>query len=457
MRLSEARQLVQVGLPPFRAASRALQGCRCVDDFREVARRRLPRAVFDYIDGGSEMEISLGANEAAWRSWRFAPQTLRDVSAPDLSVQVLGRQLPAPLGLAPTGYTRMFHPVGEPEVARAASRAGLPYALSTVGSTSVEALAATGHGDLWFQLYMLKDRSRARRLVERAAEAGYRVLELSVDTAVSGQRLRDARNGLTIPPSLSLATVADIARHPRYWTAMLASPVLEFANLVQAEGTGAGDAPQRGAAGRQGSTVADIGAAFDPALDWSDLELLRRWWKGPLLLKGPIGPQDAVRAVGAGVDGLHLSNHGGRQLDRTVATAALVRPVREAVGEGVTVVVDSGVRHGSDIAVALALGADMCMVGRPYLYGLAAAGGAGVARVLSLLVDELRRTMQLLGVATTAELRAQAGRLLVPGEGSGAVLPGAGPGALRPGPGHPGIGGPTPVEGASIPVQGAPL
>ncbi len=421
MRLSEARQLVQVKLPPLSGTARALQGCRCVGDFREVARRRLPRAVFDYIDGGSETEISLEANEAAWRSWRFLPQALRDVSAPDLSVEVLGRRIAAPLGLAPTGYTRMFHPVGEPEVARAAKGAGLPYALSTVGSTSVEALAATGHGDLWFQLYMLKDRSRARRLVERAAECGYRVLELSVDTAVAGHRVRDARNGLTIPPSLSLATVADIARHPRYWTAMLASPVLEFANLVPVEGPGAAEVPWLGAAREHGSTVADIGAAFDPALDWSDLELLRRWWKGPLLLKGPIGPQDAARAVDAGVDGLHLSNHGGRQLDRTVATAALVRPVREAVGDGVTLVVDSGLRHGADIAVALALGADMCMVGRPYLYGLAAAGGAGVRGVLSVLVDELRRTMQLLGVVTTAELRARAGRLLVPGNGTAAV------------------------------------
>lgn len=456
MKLSEARQLVQVKLPPLRAVPRALAGCRCVGDFREVARRRLPRAVFDYIDGGSEMEISLAANETAWRSWRFLPQALRDVSAPDLSVEVLGRRIPAPLGLAPTGYTRMFHPVGEPEVARAASRAGLPYALSTVGSTSVEALAATGHGDLWFQLYMLKDRGRARRLVERAGESGYRVLELSVDTAVSGWRVRDARNGLTIPPSLSLATLADIARHPRYWTAMLASPVLEFANLVQSEAPAAGGPSSQGKAREHGSTVADIGAAFDPALDWSDLELLRRWWKGPLLVKGPIGPRDAVRAVDAGADGLHLSNHGGRQLDRTVATAALVGPVRQAVGDGVTVVVDSGIRHGADIAVALALGADMCMVGRPYLYGLAAAGGAGVERVLSLLVDELRRTMQLLGVVTTAELRAKGPGLLVQGAPSAVAPPGGGQAVLS-GAAGPQLRGPANAGAASISEQEVPL
>jgi isopentenyl diphosphate isomerase/L-lactate dehydrogenase-like FMN-dependent dehydrogenase len=190
---------------------------------------------------------------------------------------------------------------------------------------------------------------------------------------------------------------------------MLASPMLEFANLSEA--------------GPAGQTVADIGAAFDPALDWADLELVRRWWPGPLLLKGPIGPRDAVRAVGAGVDGLYLSNHGGRQLDRTVPAIELVRPVRQAVGDGVAVIVDSGVRHGADIAVALARGADLCMVGRPYLYGLAAAGGPGVGRVLALLAEQLERTFQLLGVTTPAQLRREGDDLVVPGAPAPAAPP----------------------------------
>jgi L-lactate dehydrogenase (cytochrome) len=400
MKLAEARELVQLRPPLLSPVERVLARCHSVEDLRQAARRKLPRAVFDYVDGGADAEHTALANQAGFHGWAFQPRALCDVSAPDLSVELFGRSLAAPLGLAPTGYTRMMHPSGEPAVAEATANMALPYCLSTVGTTSIEDLAATGHPRLWFQLYVLKDRGHTRSLVERAAAAGYEALEISVDTAVPGHRARDVRNGLTIPPQLSARTILDIGAHPGYWTSMLRSPLLSFANL----GAGPDGA---------GRTVARVGVMFDPSVDWDDLDRLRGWWGGPLLLKGPVSPADAVRAVAAGVDGIHLSNHGGRQLDRTVATIDMVRPVRDALGDKATIVVDSGVRHGADIAVALARGADMCMVGRAYLYGLAAAGTAGARLAVDMLVAQFRRTLQLLGVTSVPELRRHADTLVV--------------------------------------------
>jgi L-lactate dehydrogenase (cytochrome) len=399
MKLAEARELLQLRPPILKPVERVLARCHSVEDLRQAARRKLPRAVFDYVDGGADAEHTVSANRAGFHRWAFQPRALCDVSAPDLSVELFGRPLEAPLGLAPTGYTRMMHPSGEGAVAEASAKRGLPYCLSTVGTTSIEDLAATGHPRLWFQLYVLKDRGHTRSLVERAAAAGYEALEISVDTAVPGNRARDVRNGLTIPPQLSARTVLDIGAHPGYWTSMLRSPLLSFASVPTPDGAS--------------RTVADVTALFDPSLDWDDLDRLRGWWEGPLLLKGPVSPEDAVRAVGAGVDGIHLSNHGGRQLDRTVATIDMVRPVRDAVGDKAAVVVDSGVRHGADIAVALARGADICMVGRAYLYGLAAAGSVGAGLAVDILVGQFCRTLQLLGVASVPELRRHADTLVV--------------------------------------------
>jgi L-lactate dehydrogenase (cytochrome) len=263
-----------------------------------------------------------------------------------------------------------------------------------MASTSLEALASgpgVDTGDLWFQLYVWKDRALTMELVKRADHSGYRVLEVAVDTAVSGNRVRDARNGLTIPPALTLGSILDIARKPNYWAGMLASPALEFAN-VSAGGSG-------------GYTIENIGGQFDAAVTWEDLELLREAWPGKMVIKGPIGAVDAKRAQALGVDGVHLSNHGGRQLDRTIAPADLIRSVREAVGDDFGILVDSGVRHGSDIATAIALGADACFVGRPYLWGLVAGGQDGVEHVARLLSSQFRRTLQLLGMASIDELR----------------------------------------------------
>ena len=435
MRLAEVRELIRLQRPELDPVQRVIARCHSVEDVREAARRKLPRAVFDYVDGGADDENTVAANRTALRQWAFQPQILHDVSAPDLSVELFGHRLPAPLGLAPTGYTRMVNPVGETGVAMASAATGLPYGLSTVGSTSIEDLAATGHPRLWFQLYALRDRSVTRSLVERAAVSGYKVLEVSVDTHVAGNRARDVRNGMTIPPQLRVRTVLDIGRHLGYWTAMLRSPMLTVPNMSRVPnmagpnlaGPNSAAISGREANGtdghRRGETVAEITSRFDPSLDWDDLYEIRQWWSGPLLLKGPVGPGDAVRAIDAGVDGLHLSNHGGRQLDGTVATIDLVRPVRDAVGDRAVIVMDSGVRHGADIAVALARGADMCMIGRPYLYGLAAAGPAGVRRVIDILVEQFRRTMQLLGVGSVAELRRHADQLVVEKRPSERVWP----------------------------------
>lgn len=395
MRIHEVRELVQLKPIDLNRRRRQLAAAHTTEDFRLLARRALPRSVFDYVDGGADEETSLRANVAAFRRWRFVPRSLTDVSAPDLSTKILGRSAAAPLGLAPTGYTRMISALGEPAVVAAAASAGLPYVLSTMATTSLEDLAAAAHdAERWFQLYVWKDRRLTELLVERAAQAGCPVLEIAVDTAVSGFRVRDVRNGLTIPPALTLSSLMDIGRRPRYWTSMLRHPALRFANVSS-----------DGADGSPGYTIENITSQFDPAVTWDDVARVRDQWPGKLVVKGPISPQDAVRARELGVDGVHLSNHGGRQLDRTIAPIDLVSPVRAAVGADFTVLVDSGVRHGADIATALALGADACLIGRPYLWALAAGGQDGVTRLLQLLTGQLRRTMQLLGVTSVDQLR----------------------------------------------------
>jgi len=406
VQLHEVLELVQLRRLELDPVQRVLNGVVHADDFRSVARRRLPRAVFDYVDGGADGEVTLAANRQAWSRRRLHPRLLRDVSVTDLAGSVFGQPFLLPIGLAPTGYTRMMHPTGEVSAALAAKAAGVPYTLSTVGTTTIEEVAATGHPNLWFQLYITSaapggGRRQSDPLIERAAAAGYRALEVTIDTAVTGRRLRDARNGLNIPPQLSLGTLADIARRPRYWTRMLRSPAIQFANLTSLSDAEAASA---------GST--HVGGLFDDSINWSHIEAVRARWQGPLLLKGPIGADDARRALDLGVNGFHLSNHGGRQLDRCVATADLVAPLRAAVGPAVPIVVDSGVHCGGDVAVALALGADMAFVGRAYVYAVAAAGERGVTHLLSLLAAELQSVMQLCGVTTLAQLRENGPALL---------------------------------------------
>ncbi len=391
-----------VGLrrPQRGGPARRLARCQDIDDLRAAARRRLPGPVFDYVDGGADEEVSLERNRDAFQRIGFVPRSVVDVSAVDTTTRLLGEALPLPLVLAPTGYSRMMHPDGEEGVARAAARAGLPYTLSTVASTSVEDVAATGHPGLWFQLYIWRDRDMVADLVRRADERGYRVLEVSVDVPVSGLRRRDVRNGLTIPPQLTARTLASILSRPSYWTGMVRSPAVRFANAPPSlDGTG-------------GVTIENMSAQFDPSVSWADVAWLRERWPGRLLVKGPLSPEDARRAVDAGADGVHLSNHGGRQLDRSVPPVRTVPAVRDAVGHDATVLVDSGIRSGADIVAAVALGADAGAVGRAYLYGLMAAGEPGVDHALALLAAQVRRTMELLGVTSVGELRERGTELL---------------------------------------------
>ena len=391
------RKLVQLRTVPLDANTRRLGACYDISDLRRVARRRIPRPVFDYVEGAADEEISVAANVAAFRSWRFLPRVLAGVAATDTSAPVLGTTLPVPMVLAPTGYTRMMHPDGEIGAARAAFRHGLPYTLSTMATTGIEELrAAVPDGELWFQLYLLRDRAQAYKLVERARSDGYTTLVVTVDTVVAGNRVRDLRNGLSIPPSLTMKTVASVGAKPGYWYRLLSGPALDYANF----------------AGRPPTTVMGTAEFFDPDLNWDDIADLRTRWPGKLLLKGPVGPADARRALELGLDGVQLSNHGGRQLDRTIAPVDLIAPVREAVGPSFTVLVDSGVRHGADVAIALALGADAAVPGRAYLYGLMVGGEAGVDRALDLLAGQFRSTMQFLGMTSVAELRKQGRDLL---------------------------------------------
>jgi len=394
------RKLVQLRPVSLNPTERRLSSSFDIADLRRVAKRRIPRPVFDYVDGAADEEIAVRANEAAFRAWRFLPRALAGVGTLDTTTPVLGSPLPVPLLLGPAGYTRMMHPDGEIGAARAALRHGLPYTLSTMAATGIEELrAAVGGaapGSLWFQLYVTRDRAQAHDLVRRAADNGYGTLVVTVDTVVAGNRVRDLRNGLTIPPSLTLGTVVQVGAKPGYWWRLLSGPALDYANF----------------AGGPRTTIRKTAEFFDPDVTWSDIEDVRSRWAGKLLIKGPLGPADARRAVELGVDGLLLSNHGGRQLDRAVAPADLIAPVREAVGPSFTLLVDSGIRHGADVIVALALGADAAVLGRAYLYGLMAGGSAGVDRALDLLTGQFRSTMQLLGVTSVADLRKR-GRELI--------------------------------------------
>ena len=394
MNIGEIRQLIQMKPVDLDVIRRRLARCHNIADLRRNARLLIPRPVFDFVDGGADDELCMGGNARALRRWRFRPNLLVDVADVDPGTQLFGRALSLPLAMAPTGYTRMMHPDGEVAVARAAGRRSLPYTLSTMSTTSIEDLAAaaraSGQDDIWFQLYMFKDHGLTQDLVQRAAASGYRVLALTVDTTVTGNRTRDMRNGLVVPPELTVSTIASIASRPAYWVRMLRNPAITFANFPP---------------GHQASTVAESIGQFSSSITFDDIAVLRAHWPGKLVIKGPLGGADARRAVEAGADGIQLSNHGGRQLDRAIAPIDLVEEVREAVGDGPAVLVDSGIRTGADLVVALALGADAGLIGRAYLYGLMAAGEAGVDRALELLAMEFTRTMQLLGVTTVEELR----------------------------------------------------
>lgn len=375
--------------------ARRLRRAVNVAEMRRMTRRRVPRGVFDYVDGGAEDERTLRANHDAFGMLTFRPRVLRDVSSVDTTTTLLGRPMPLPLVLSPTGFTRILDPAGELAVARAAGRAGLPYSLSTLGTRSIEEVAGAGAGPKWFQLYVWRDRGLVQELVERARVAGYEALVLTVDNPVFGRRERDIRRGFTLPPQVGPGTLLDGARHPSWtWRFVRAEPI-RFANVT---GRDVGD-------GAEAVHLHEyIDTQFDPSMAWPELEWLRDRWRGPIVVKGIQTVADAVLAADAGVEAIMLSNHGGRQLDSAPTPIDLVAPVVDAVGDRLEVICDGGVRRGSDIVKALCLGARAASIGRAYLYALGAAGERGVDHVLALLTDDVRRTMALLGASNVAAL-----------------------------------------------------
>ncbi|NQW72140.1 MAG: alpha-hydroxy-acid oxidizing protein [Actinobacteria bacterium] len=366
-----------------------LERCASIGDLRDLAKRRVPKPDFDYTDGAAGSELTLRRSVEAYSRVEFTPRVLRDVSSVDLSVEMLGKRSALPFAFGPTGFTRMMHHVGEPAVAKVAGESGIPYALSTLGTTSVEALAQVSPDTRrWFQLYVWRDRVASEALVKRVELAGYDTLILTVDTAVGGIRLRDVRNGLTIPPQLSLGTLAGMALYPRWWGNLLTTRPLEFASLSST-----------------GGTVGDLlTKVFDPSITGADIAWLRSIWPGRLVLKGVQSVEDAVIAVDLGVDAVILSNHGGRQIDRGNVPLEILPKVVDSVGDRIEVYVDGGITCGADIVAALAFGATGALIGRGYLYGLMAGGEDGVRRVVSILEKEIKTTMQLLGVTSVGEL-----------------------------------------------------
>jgi L-lactate dehydrogenase (cytochrome) len=381
--------LLKFKKPTLNPTTRRLERALTISDLRLVAKRRTPKAAFDYTDGAANDELSLARARQAFEDITFHPAILRDVSVVDTSVEVLGVRSALPFGIAPTGFTRMMQSEGEIAGATAAEAAGIPYSLSTMGTTSIEDVAAAAPGGRnWFQLYMWKDRDRSMALVDRAAKAGFDTLLVTVDVPVAGARLRDTRNGMTIPPTLSPRTVLNAIPRPAWWLNFLTTEPLAFASLDKWSGT-----------------VADLlDTMFDPTVTFDDLAWIKDQWPGKVVVKGVQNVDDAVKLAELGVDAVLLSNHGGRQLDRAPVPFHLLPEVRAAVGDSVEIHLDTGIMSGQDIVAALALGADFTLIGRAYLYGLMAGGRRGVDRTIEILTKDIERTMRLLGVTSVAEL-----------------------------------------------------
>lgn len=368
-----------------------------ISDLRRTARRRLPKPIFDYIDGGAEDEVSLRRNSTAFDHYELVPDVLVDVSQIRTATSLFGQPVRLPLLLSPTGLTRMFHRQAELAVARAASDHGLSYSLSTMGTTRLEDFAAAFAGPRLFQIYIFRDRGLTSEFVARCKAAGFHGLVLTVDTPVAGNRERDRRNGLSIPPKLSWQSLLSFALHPGWSLPALIAPPFDFPNVSHRVGALSGPSV---------SLLDYINEQFDPAISWKDAEWLAREWGGPLSIKGVMTPEDAKRAIDSGATGVMVSNHGGRQLDGAPAPVDQLAAIRTAVGTGPEIICDGGIRRGSDVVKALALGATACSIGRPYLYGLAAGGQAGVHRALSILKDEFDRCLALMGINDVANIHA---------------------------------------------------
>jgi L-lactate dehydrogenase (cytochrome) len=388
-KVGELLELMQFKKPELDARKRRLDAALTINDLRTIAKRRTPKAAFDYTDGAAEGELSLDRARRAFEDVEFHPDILRPANEVDTSCEILGGPSALPFGIAPTGFTRLMQTEGETAGASAAAAAGIPFTLSTLGTTSIEGVkAANPVGRNWFQLYVMKQREISYGLVERAAKAGFDTLQFTVDTPIAGARLRDKRNGFSIPPQLTVGTIVNAIPRPWWWYDFLTTPKLEFASLSTT-----------------GGTVGELlNAAMDPTISYEDLDVIRGMWPGKLVVKGVQNVQDAARLVDLGVDGIVLSNHGGRQLDRAPIPFRLLPHVVREVGKDATVMVDTGIMNGADIVASIALGAKFTLIGRAYLYGLMAGGRQGVDRTIAILRSEIERTMTLLGVSSLAEL-----------------------------------------------------
>ena len=386
---AEILELMQFKKPELNGKKRRLDKALTIYDLRTIAKRRTPKAAFDYTDGAAEGELSLARARRAFEDVEFHPGILAPAQSIDTSVEILGGPSALPFGIAPTGFTRLMQTEGEVAGAGAAAAAGIPFTLSTLGTTSIEGVKeANPHGRNWFQLYVMNDREISYGLARRAADAGFDTLHFTVDTPIAGARLRDKRNGFSIPPQLTLGTIINAIPRPWWWIDFLTTPKLEFASLNST-----------------GGTVGELlDAAMDPTISYEDLQVIRDLWPGKIVIKGVQTVEDAVKLKDVGVDGVVLSNHGGRQLDRAPIPFHLLPHVRKAVGDDFTVMVDTGIMNGADIVASIALGADFTLIGRAYLYGLMAGGREGVDRTIDILRTEIIRTMRLLGVSSLAEL-----------------------------------------------------
>jgi L-lactate dehydrogenase (cytochrome) len=381
--------LIKIRPPQVSTRTSRLKSALTIWDLRDIAKRRTPKGPFDYTDGAAEGELSLSRARQAFEDIEFNPGILCDVAQVDLTSTILGGPVALPFGIAPTGFTRMMHAEGEVAGARAAGAAGIPFSLSTLGTTTIEEVkSANPSGRNWFQLYMWKDRDRSLALIERAAAAGYDTLLVTVDVPVAGVRLRDVRNGLTVPPQLTVKTVFNSMTKTEWCFNFLTTEPLAFASLNSWTGT-----------------VADfLDTMFDPTVTFEDLAWVKSHWPGKVVVKGVQTLDDAKKLASLGVDGIVLSNHGGRQLDRAPVPFHLLPRVVREVGSDLEVHLDTGIMNGADIVASIALGAKFTLVGRAYLYGLMAGGREGVDRTIQILSGQISRTMQLLGVRQLDEL-----------------------------------------------------
>lgn len=382
--------LINWSLPTFNNKKSLLSKVVLIRDFKKIASRKVPKAVYDYVEGGAHQEVSLQRSVEAFLRVEFQPNVLRDISKIDTAVEIFGEKISIPVIFAPTGYTRMMHHSGEIAVAEIAKRNNLIYCLSTMGTTAPDELAlAVPDARLWFQFYLMKDRQASVKMIERAQKHGFEVLILTVDTPVSGIRARDIRNGLTIPPRIGIKTLFDMAKKPHWWLNLLTTAPLEFAAF-------------RGYNEPLSQIAAKI---YDSSLNYEDITWLRTVWSGPIIVKGVQSISDAEKLANIGIEAIVLSNHGGRQLDKGPVILELLPKVVEKVGHRIDVYVDGGFMTGQDVVAAIAFGAKAVLIGRAYLYGIMAAGSEGVQKVVDILVSEISNTMALIGVASMSEIK----------------------------------------------------